>query len=397
MNDDRFEEINVGDEAEIFHKITSNDVETFVKLTGDDNPLHTDDSYAAQTNLKKRVVHGMLTASFISTLIGTKLPGKGALWYEQQTRFLAPVRIGEKIRVWAKVKHKSRAQRILVLETVVFGESDRRVVEGEAKVKIIQSEKIKMEIMLSKDKGGVIISGSSRGIGSAIAKGLANSGHPVLINYLNNEEGARQIAKEIASNGGKAVVFKADVSDAEAVDAMVDGAINAFDSLGGIVNNASAPIEHFDFMELSWDEFQKHIDIQLKGAFNLTRAVMPYLLSKEKGVIVNIASIFADNVPPTKLMPYNLVKAAIVTFSRSLAVEYGPKGIRVNCVSPGMTQTDLIANVPEKVKMVTKMQTPLRRLAVPQDIANTVAFLFSDEASFITGQTIRVCGGITMC
>ena len=140
MTEDRFKEINVNDEAEIFHTVTVQDVETFVKLTGDDNPLHVDDVYSAQTMLKRRIVHGMLTASFISTLIGTKLPGKGALWYEQYTRFLEPVHIGETIRVWARVKKKSSGLRVLVLEVVVFSNGGRKVVECEAKVRFIQPE-----------------------------------------------------------------------------------------------------------------------------------------------------------------------------------------------------------------------------------------------------------------
>ena len=141
MSEDRFERISIGDEAEIFHTVTVQDVETFVTLTGDDNPLHVDEDYSAQTMFQRRIVHGMLTASFISTLIGTKLPGKGALWYEQHTRFLEPVHIGETIRVWAKVTQISIALRVLVLEVVVFSNGGRKVVECKAKVKSIQARK----------------------------------------------------------------------------------------------------------------------------------------------------------------------------------------------------------------------------------------------------------------
>ena len=137
MLEDRFDTIHVDDEAEILHVITTKDVDTFVELTGDNNPLHVDDDFASKTTFKKRIVHGMLTASFISTIIGTKIPGPGSLWYEQQIRFLAPVRIGSRIRVWAKVLHKSISQRIIVLETVIFDEQERRVIEGEAKVKVL--------------------------------------------------------------------------------------------------------------------------------------------------------------------------------------------------------------------------------------------------------------------
>lgn len=207
---------------------------------------------------------------------------------------------------------------------------------------------------------------------------------------------AEGIVKEIRENKGQAIGYKADVSDEHAVQEMVELASSKFENVTGIVNNASAPLGSFDFTRLSWDVFQEHIDVQIKGAFNLCQAVIPHFLERQHGVIVNVASVVADNVPPAKWTPYNVVKAALVEFSRCLAVEYGPIGIRVNCVSPGMTNTDLIADLPEKVKMVTKMQTPLRRLALPEDIAGTVGFLFTEKAAFITGQNIRVCGGVVM-
>ena len=396
MSEDRFEKIAVGDEAEIFHTITANDLDSFAEVTGDINPLHMDDSYAATTSFKKRVVHGMLTASFISTMIGTKLPGKGSLWYEQRLRFLAPARIGENIRVWAKVKHKSLSMRIITIETLVFGDGERKLIEGEAKVKVLKPEMKDKSNLEIQEKGAVIITGASRGIGAAIAKELALAGYPVVVNYNKSTSHSEDIVRHINAQKGKAVAFQANVIDRNSVHGMVDFAIDKFRYISGIVNNASPPIHSMDFAQISWADIQTHIDVQIKGAYHLCQAVLPHLLEAKKGVIVNMSSIVADNVPPAKWMPYTMAKAALVSFSRSLAVEYGPKGIRVNCVSPGMTQTDLIADVPEKAKMVAKMQTTLRRLAVPEDIAGVVSFLFSDKAKHITGENIRVCGGIIM-
>ena len=396
MKIDKFEKITVGDEAEVFHTITAKDVDSFVNLTGDNNPLHVDEDYASRTIYNTPVVHGMLAASFISTIIGTKLPGPGSLWYEQQIRFVAPVRIGTKIRVWAKVRHKSNSQRILVLETVVFDENERRVIEGEAKIKMLQEEKIAGGTVSEKQTGAIIVSGAGRGIGASIARGLAAEGYPVVVNYFKSAGQAEMLVEEITKNGGRAIACRADVSNDREVKKMVDQTLSSFDNIYGIVNNASGPIEMKDFAELAWDDVQSHIDIQLKGSFNVTQSVLPCFLSQGFGVIVNIASIVADNIPPAKWLPYNIAKSALVTFSKTLAAEYGPQGIRSNCVSPGMTQTDLIADIPEKAKMVAKMQTPLRRLATPEDIAKTVSFLLSEKTSFITGQNIRVCGGMVM-
>ena len=397
MSQDRFKTVKVGDEAEIYHAVTSEDIETFAKLTGDNNPLHMNEGYAKRTTLGGRVVHGMLTASFISTIIGTRLPGEGALWYEQTIRFLSPVRVGEKIRVWARVEQKSESQRILVIKTIVFGKGDRKVIEGEGKVRVMKPEEKEKKISKSeKEKGAVIVTGSSRGIGAAIARKLASDGYGVVINYLQRVDLAEEIRREIEAAGGRAMPIKADVSNRDEVSEMITATIDTFSSIDGIVNNATLPINPLDFSQLSWKEIQSHIDVQIGGAFNLCQAVMPHFLEKGSGAIVMIGSVFADNTPPIKLTSYCLAKSALAALTRSLAVEFGPKGIRVNTVSPGMTLTDLIADTPEKVKMVTKMQTPLRRLGAPEDIADTVAFLIGESARHITGQNIRVCGGIVM-
>ena len=395
MQADRLDDISVGDEAEIFHTITEAEVDTFSRLTGDDNPLHMDEAFAATTSFQKRVVHGMLTASFISTIIGTKLPGKGAMWFEQATQFLSPVRIGERIRVWARVKHKSVSQRIVVLETVVFGDDGRKVIEGEAKVKIIQQEK-KAGQRSGSDRKAVIVSGASRGIGAAVAKALAASGYPIVINYLRNDEEANRVKEEITKQGGRALLCKADIVDEAKVREMVQLTVETYGGLSGVVNNACGAIAASEFLDLAWADLQNHIDVQLRGAFNLTKSALPYLLEQKGGVIVNISSVYADSVPPVKLLPYVAAKSALQGFSKSLAAEFGPQGIRVNIVSPGMTRSDFISNVPEKTKLTTKMQTPLRRLAEVDDVAGTVQFLFSDKASFISGENIRVCGGVVM-
>lgn len=139
MNADAFEALSVGSEAELVHVISDEDVRSFARLSGDDNPLHMDDGYARAAGAERRVVHGMLTASFLSAVIGTRLPGPGSLWFEQNLRFLLPVRIGERITVKVRVRHKSVSQRVLALDTYVYGEGGVVKVEGEGKVKVLRA------------------------------------------------------------------------------------------------------------------------------------------------------------------------------------------------------------------------------------------------------------------
>lgn len=392
---DKLDLISVGDTAELEHRITKEDVQGFCDLTGDNNPLHMDDTFARASGFGKRVVHGMLTASFISTMIGTKLPGPGALWYEQNVRFLRPVRLGETIRVQATVLQKSVAQRLLVLETIVLGEAGDRVLEGQAKVKVLQPE-AEEGLGVGTANKTVIVTGASRGIGAATAKALAKAGHPVVVNCASSLTEADEVVASIQAEGGRAMVFRADVRDGEQVAAMVAAARERLGPLAGAVHNASSPVNPIPLADLSWENIERHMDIQLKGGYNLMHALLPHLLAEGGGLFLSIGSTFTDSVPPLQLAHYIAAKAALTAFTKCAAAEFGPKGVRAMCVSPGMTQTALISDVPEKAKMVAKVQSPLRRLGVPEDVSGLIVFLFSPAAAYLTGQNIRVCGGSVM-
>lgn len=395
---DRFESISVGDRAEVRHVIRARDLDTFAGLTGDDNPLHMDDEFAASTPLKQRVVHGMLTASFISTIIGTKLPGEGSLWFEQSLRFLSPARIGEEIVVTAEVLSKSESQRVISIRTRVHGEAGRELVDGEAKVKVVESSSEPEPAKSDEPEAGVVlITGGARGIGASIARRLASEGYRVAVNYRSSEEAAFGLLESIEQHGGQAMAIRADITDADQVAEMFDEIRRRLGSAPlRLINNASPAIDPTPIKDLSWNGIQKQIDVQVRGAYLATRAALPSMIEAKQGCIVNLSSIVADGVPTPGWSAYTLAKAALGSLTKSLAVELGPAGIRVNAIAPGMTMTDLVADLPERAKQVAKMQTPTRRLAMPDDIAGVVSFLLSDAAAHVTGQTIRVAGGAVM-
>ncbi len=242
----------------------------------------------------------------------------------------------------------------------------------------------------------IFITGGSGGIGASIAVALARVGHPVVINYHTSGDQAEATANEITQAGGKAWPRQGDISDPAAVSAMVADLPDDYPPIGGIVHCAALPAKLAGFSELAWSDFQTQLDIQVKGATNITTALLPGFLERGEGSIVFIGSTAADGVPPARQTEYVVAKAALNALARCLAVEYGPKGVRVNVVSPGITATKMIANLPEKAVMVAKMQTPLRRIAEPHDIADVVSFLIGPAGRHITGENIRVSGGASM-
>ncbi len=390
-----FASIAAGDEARISKKILAEDLEAFARLSGDHNPLHMDAEFARRTSFQRRVAHGMLAASYVSTLVGMHLPGPGALWMQQNFRWRAPAFIGDELEITLKVIHKSEGARTLTIAVSAVNQNNQIVMEGEGTVMVLEERTVTRDLPLSERVA--LVTGSSRGIGAAIARALAQSGARVVINYLNNESAAADLKSQIERDGRDALAIQADVTQRGPVERLADQAHNHFGKpIDVLVNNASGAIHAKQFSELEWDDVQAHLDTQVRGAFNCCKAVIPAMLNAQSGRIINIGSIYAWNAPPANLTGYVAAKAALKAFTRSLAVELGPKGIRVNMVSPGMTETALISGVPERLRKVQAMQTPLRRLAAPDDVARAVAFLCSDAAEFITGADIPVCGGIEL-
>jgi 3-oxoacyl-[acyl-carrier protein] reductase len=392
----RFDDIEVGDVESIRRTVTEADVQRFVEMTGDDNPLHVDRAYAERTPFKDVVVHGMLGASLVSTVIGTKLPGEGALWLKQNFDFALPVRLGDELDVSCTVLKKSERDRLLELEARVVNQNSATVLSGIGVVKVLESENGHVDAEPREQLKVAVVSGGSGGIGRAICERLAGDGYAVVVNYRTDSSRAEALAASIRESGGQAVAVGADVSDPREACTLVGRAVREFGGVSLLVNNASPRIAAKAFDALSWDDMQSHLGVQLGGAFALCKAAVPAMREQGYGRIVNITSQAVDGSPTPSWTAYSVAKSALATFSRQLAAELGPAGITVNCVSPGMTDTRLIGDIPEKQRLIAARQTPLRRLATPEDVAGAVAYLASGAADYVTGETIRVNGGQVM-
>lgn len=391
----KFDEINIGDQAEITHTITAKDVEKFVELTGDDNRLHIDSEYAQTTSLKKPVVHGMLGASFISTIIGTKLPGDGALWFSQSLDFLAPIRVGEKIRVTAEVVKKYQRDKIIQLKTDIYDNNKQLVTAGVAKVKVIETEKKPKEDIPIAGKKVALVLGATGGIGSAVCDMLAQDGFDLGAHYHSNEKAAHDICANLNSKNCRAIAFAADITDADQVREMVDFYLRKFGTITTVVNCTTPAIYNTRFADLEWKDIEHYFNTIIKGTYNIFKAVVPHMEPLKYGKIISFTTQ-AIETPNAEWSHYITAKSALNGFLKCMALELAPKGIRVNMISPGMTDTDLISDIPEKVRLLTVSKTPLRRLAKPVDIASAVSFLASEKSDFMAGETLRVNGGQLM-
>ena len=239
-----------------------------------------------------------------------------------------------------------------------------------------------------------LVTGASRGIGRAIALRLAAEGASVAINYAGNTAKAEETKAAIEAAGGKAALFQADVSDSAQVEQMVAAVTEAFGTIDIRVNNAGITRDGL-LMRMKEEDFDAVLDTNLKGIFHVTKAVSKLMMKKRAGRIVNMASVVGimGNAGQTN---YAAAKAGVIGFTKSAAREFAARGITVNAVAPGFIATDMTAAMPEKAKEATLAAIPLRRMGEPEDVANAVAFLVSDQASYITGQVVKVDGGMVM-
>lgn len=391
-----FEAIQIGETHSLVKIISEADVRKFVEMTGDDNPLHVNRTYAETTAFKDIVVHGMLGASFISTVIGTKLPGTGALWISQNLEFLLPVRLGDELTISCTVLKKHERERLLDLDTRIVNQNSQVVLTGQGKVKLLTTSAPVKEPQPAPKTKVAIVTGGAGGIGKAICLRLAKDGYCVVVNYLGRSDRAAEIVELINVGDTRAIAVQADVSTEVGAEKLVKTALQAFGGISVLVNNASPHINPKFFNATDWSDIQKQLDVQVKGAFLLSRACVPLMTAQRWGRIVNITSQVLDGPPSVTWTGYAMAKGALAVFSKYMAAELGPQGITVNCVSPGMCETSLIGDVPEKAQLMIARQTPLRRLAQPADVAAAVAYLVSDDAGFITGDTVAVNGGMAM-
>ncbi|MBO4872405.1 MAG: 3-oxoacyl-ACP reductase FabG [Lachnospiraceae bacterium] len=238
-----------------------------------------------------------------------------------------------------------------------------------------------------------LVTGSSRGIGRAIARRLSEDGYAVCINYIERRDKAEELAAEIAAAGGRAFCFQADVSDRAAVDAMAAEVKHRFGPVSLLVSNAGIAGQML-IQDVGDEAWNRYFSVNVEGFRNCVQAVLPDMIHAKQGSIVSISSIWGLRGASCEAV-YSATKHAIIGLTRSLAMELAPSGIRVNCVAPGVIDTDMVQVLGQETLDELARMTPLGRLGRPEDIAEAAAFIGGEHASFITGQVLTVDGGFS--
>lgn len=240
----------------------------------------------------------------------------------------------------------------------------------------------------------VLITGGSRGIGKAIAIKFAKEGYNLVINYVSDKTDIKKLEDEFKQYGSDVLFVKADVSEFEDCESMVKQAIEKFGTIDVLVNNAGITKDNL-LLRMSVEDFEKVIDINLKGTFNVTKNVVPYMMKKKNGKIVNLASVVGVSGNAGQCN-YAASKSGIIGFTKSIAKELASRNILANCVAPGFIDTDMTSVLNDNVKESINAQIPLKRMGSSEEVANTVYFLTGEENTYITGQVINVDGGMLM-
>lgn len=236
-----------------------------------------------------------------------------------------------------------------------------------------------------------LITGGSRGIGRACVRTMARAGWQVVFLCREREDRARELVEELRTEGLSAAWYRCDVADGAQVRETVDQILRLYHRVDVLVNNAAVAYIGLltDMTEAQWDRV---FDVSVKGAYHMIQAVLPGMISRGSGCIINMASMWGE-VGASCEVAYSAAKAALIGMTKALAKEVGPSGVRVNCVSPGVIDTEMNAALDEETRAGLAEETPLGRMGTPEEVARAVSFLAGEGASFITGQVLGVSGG----
>ena len=389
--------IFVGKETVIKKKIIKKDIINFSKLSGDTNPIHINQNYAKKMGFGKLVAHGMLTESFISSIIGNKLPGPGSLWAEKQIKFLKIVRENDIITFKSKITEIHEKNNLAVIDIkaynqfkeLVFDSLNKVILSQDIKIKALKKNNqifVKKKLIKVKKKLAIIL-GASGGIGIAVTNKLLKKKFNVIALYRSDNTELKKLSK-IHKN---LHLHNLDLNNKSSIIEFIKIIKKNYPT--HFINCYSPKIYPVNFEKITNEDFDHYFDKSLKNIFLLIKECVKRFKVIGEGNIIDITSVFIK-LPEINFLPYITFKGSMTALIKSLSVELAAHNIRANSVMAGVTDTQQISDMSKKQKLLIAAKTPLQRIAIPSDIADAVYFLTSKESKFITGSTIDVNGGI---
>lgn len=370
--------------------ITSAVAEGFAALSGDSNPIHLDPEQARAFGHPQPVAHGAFLLAVVSRLIGTELPGPGAVWMGHSVEWHHPVYVGDEVVVEVTVSRVAAGEEVLVLELKASTAQGRTVMTGQAKVKV--GERVGGKEGPSETARVALVTGGSRGLGAAVVRRLVRGGCDVAVNFKSDAHATEALVRECSGGGSTVMPFAADVADPEAAIALARAVEQRFGRLDVVVHGATPPLLDAAADALTYAQVEPFLKTYLGGALSLVGAATPGMRERGFGRFVFLGTSYLFGSPPRRMAAYLSAKHALWGLVRSLAVELGPYGITSNMISPGLTVTDLTAHVPLRFKEVEARTNPMRRLSTSEDTAELVYFLAQAEAGYLNGLNLPLTG-----
>ena len=367
-------------------------VEKFAEFSGDRNPVHLEAEAAREFGFARPFAHGAILSAIVSKLIGMKVPGPGAVWMSQSMEWARPLYVGETVKVEAEIESASSGAEVLTLKLRATNAQGESVMQGSAKVKVAPKIAERVE-NVEKEQRVALVTGGSRGIGAAVAKALGAAGYQVVVTYHSNRAAADDVVASIVRGGSVADAFAVDLSVPGSGAALVAKVIAQFGRVDAVVHAATQSLPTAGVLETTCQDLQRFMRLHVEAALELAQAAAADMGSRKFGRLVFLGTSALFGPPPPKMAAYVTAKQALWGLVRCLAAELGPQQITANMISPGMTVTDLTADVPARIKELEARRTALRRLAVPEDIARMAVFLATEAGAYVTGQNLPVTGG----
>ena len=392
-------EIEKGDERAFDFRVSDQSIEAFVALLA----MGISEGVLVDSTLSERVdLAGLMASLLFTTYVGMCIPGEAATFVEFESEQQEPISTGATYSLVGRVAHVSRAARVVKADLSVSAVDSASEPAVTGRVVTLVNEPVPARRTLDELRAAstdlglrgkvVLVTGATGGIGETVAKLFALFGSRVAVNYRRNQADAERIVREITDAGGSAIAAQADVSDPDEVAAMMSNIIDELGAVDVLVNNAVRDFRSIAYEDLSWAEIQADLDVAVRGAFNCCKAVTSHMIGRQSGKIVNISSVYADDPPPDQLK-YVVSKAALEGLTRALAAELAAHNIQVNAVVPSYVETDTVSQMHERISKKRAQFSPMKRNAVPEEVAQAVLFLASSFASYTTGQRLLVTGG----